>query len=179
MHDARKHRSLPISSRSSHAVLELSAKPSDLDGATAPNLLSFNGIESGSTHLAFVNKTTRGHLWVNLSPNVRGRISITEASDDLSKLKDLDENFPTGSALRARVLSVDTENRHLDLSARSQQSAEALNWTSIEQGMVVPGRVTRVNERQIMVQLSETLAGPVHLVDMVSASGLLVSLANR
>lgn len=166
IHDARNHRFLPISHRSSHSVLELSAKPSDLKQDTLPDPLSLEKIEVGSRHLAFVNNVAPSHLWVNLSPNVRGRISAMEASDDLSKLANLQKSFPIGCALQVRVLAVDPEKKRVDLSARTPGSASELTWDKIQKGMVLPAKITKINDRQVIVKLSELVAGPVHLADL-------------
>ncbi|KAH6603490.1 rrna biogenesis RRP5 [Trichoderma cornu-damae] len=170
VHDAKDHRFLPFSHRSAHSVLELTSKPSDL-GSDAPKPISLDALKVGDTHIAFVNNVTSQYLWVNLSPNVRGRISIMEASDDLSLLSDLEANFPVGSALKARVTSVDAQNNRLDLSARSAGASEAITWASLKQNMILPGKVTKVNERQVLVKLSEAVSGPVHLPDMVDDYG--------
>ncbi|KAM0253366.1 hypothetical protein ACHAQJ_007259 [Trichoderma viride] len=166
VHDAKDHRFLPFSHRSAHSVLELTSKPSDLSD-DAPKPISFDALKVGDNHIAFVNNVTSQYLWVNLSPNVRGRISIMEASDDLSLLNDLEANFPVGSALKVRVTSVDPENKRLDLSARSPNASEAITWASLKQNMIMPGKITKVNERQVLVKLSESVSGPVHLPDMV------------
>ncbi|KAG5750091.1 hypothetical protein H9Q70_007251 [Fusarium xylarioides] len=165
VHSAKDHRFLPFSHRSLHSVLELTAKPSDLKAKTLEPL-SLENLKVGDTYVAFVNNSSPQHLWVNLSPSVRGRISAMEASDDLSQLNDLEANFPVGSALKVRVTGVDARNKRLDLSARSSSSSETVTWGALKQNMVLPGRVTKVNERQVLVKLSELVSGPVHLPDM-------------
>lgn len=166
VHNAKDHRFLPISHRSAHSVLELTAKPSDFKIET-PKPLSLDSVKVGDSHVAFVNNVSPRCLWVNLSPNVRGRISAMEASDDLSQINDLEANFPVGSALRVNVIAVDAENNRLDLSARSSSASEAVSWGALKPNMILPGRVTKVNERQVLVKLSESVSGPVHLPDMV------------
>lgn len=166
IHDARNHRYLPISHRSTRSILELSARPSDLKDKT-PNILSYDKLKPGWSHIGFVNNNMeKNALWVTLSPSVRGRISNLEISDDVSQLENLAASFPIGSALRVRILSADAAESRLDLSARSKNSSPSLTWKSVKQNMVLPGRITKVNERQIMVQLSDVLSGPVHLVDI-------------
>ncbi|KAF4962643.1 hypothetical protein FSARC_9313 [Fusarium sarcochroum] len=165
VHSAKDHRFLPFSHRSLHSVLELTAKPSDIEVKTLEPL-SLEKLKVGDTYVAFVNNSSPQHLWVNLSPSVRGRISAMEASDDLSQLNDLEANFPVGSALKVRVTGVDARNKRLDLSARSSSSSEAVTWSALKQNMVLPGRVTKVNERQVLVKLSEAVSGPVYLPDM-------------
>ncbi|KAG6003597.1 hypothetical protein E4U21_001885 [Claviceps maximensis] len=173
VHNAKDHKFLPFSHRSTHSVLELTAKPSDVkektkngDTSSSFTALSFESLKVGDSHIAYVNNVTSQYLWVNLSPNVRGRVSVMEASDDLSLLNDLETNFPIGSALKVRVTSVDAQKSHLDLSARSSADSVGVDWTSLKPNMVLPGKITKVNERQVMVKLSEIVSGPVHLPDM-------------
>jgi rRNA biogenesis protein RRP5 len=166
VHDARNHRFLPVTHRSSHSVLELSTKPSDLKADTLPDPLSLDKVEVGSTYTAFVNNIAANYLWVNLSPNVRGRISAMEASDDLAKLANLEKSFPVGSALQVRVLAVDKDKERVDLSARTPGETTQLSWDQIQQGLVLPAKITKVNDRQVVVKLSELVAGPVHLADL-------------
>ncbi|KAM7202265.1 hypothetical protein V8F20_004432 [Naviculisporaceae sp. PSN 640] len=166
IHDARNHRFLPITHRSSHSVLELSMKRSDLEAAELPKPLSFDKIKTGANYIGFVNNIARANLCVSLSTNVRGRLGIMEASDDLTQLNDISESFPIGCALKVRVTAVDSEKEHLDLSARSSGSKKDLTWENIQQNMVIAGKITKVTDRQIVVKLSETLAGPVHLADL-------------
>ncbi|GFP58915.1 rRNA biogenesis protein rrp5 [Trichoderma asperellum] len=175
VHDAKDHRYLPFSHRSAHSVLELTSKPSDLSNEE-PKPITFEDLKVGGNHIAFVNNVTSQYLWVNLSPNVRGRISIMEASDDLSLLNDLEANFPVGSAIKVRVTSVDAKNKRLDLSARSPNASEAITWASLKQNMTLPGKITKVNERQVLVKLSENVSGPVHLPDMVDDYGTVDTL---
>ncbi|KEY69053.1 hypothetical protein S7711_03351 [Stachybotrys chartarum IBT 7711] len=165
VHDAKDHRFLPFSHRSAHSVLELTAKHSDMKADTLEPL-SLEKIQVGQSHIAFVNNVSPQFLWVNISPTIRGRISVMEASDDLSLLNDIEANFPVGSALRVRVTGVDVQSKRLDLSARLSGESSAIGWSSLKKNMVLPGRVTKVNERQVIVQLGELVSGPVHLPDL-------------
>lgn len=165
MHDSRNHRYLPITNRGKALVFELTAKPSN-QTAEKLDILTLEKVKVGSFYIVFVNNVSDDCIWVNVSPNVRGRIRAIDVSDDISLLKDLTNNFPVGSALRATVLRVDVANSRLDLSARSSHSSGPLSLKDLAKGMVLPGRVTKVSERQIMVQLSETVSGPVHLIDI-------------
>ena len=166
VHDSRNHRFLPITHSNKAPVFELSVKPADQTEAEL-DTLTLGKVQQDSSWLVFVNNIADDCLWVSLSPNVRGRIRIMDVSDDVSLLADLANNFPIGSALRARVLHVDPEKNWLDLSARSGASSVAMTLKDLSIGMVLPSRVTKVTERYIMVQLSEQLSAPVHLVDMV------------
>ncbi|KAF6822910.1 s1 RNA binding domain-containing protein [Colletotrichum plurivorum] len=165
IHDSKNHRFLPFSHRSTHSVIELTAKKSDLE-AEQVELLSYDKIKVGSYYPAFVNNHGGNCLWVNLSPTVRGRVNIMEVSDDMAYAGNLEKHFPVGSALKVRVLSVDAEKGHLDLSARSPNAASEVTWDSLRKNAVLPGRVTKVNDRQVMVKLSDAVSGPVHVIDL-------------
>ena len=166
MHDSRNHRFLPITHRSPKApVFELTCKQRDLDLAEL-EALTVDKIETGSSWVVYVNNVAEDRIWVNLSPNVRGRIRAMDASDNVSLLTNMVKNFPLGSAMRAKVVKVDVENNRLDLSARDGDYSSSLEMKDLSKGQILPGRITRVTDRQIMVQLSEQISGPVHLVDI-------------
>ncbi|CAG8054270.1 unnamed protein product [Penicillium olsonii] len=164
VHDARNHKFLPISHRTGkYPVFELSVKPSYLKAAN-PAPLNIEQVQVGTSWMGFVNNIADDCLWVNLSPNVRGRLRFMDASDDLSQLTDVEKNFPVGSALKVQVTAVNTEKGHLDLSAK--QGYDKLAFGDISVGMILPGRVTKVTEKQVIMQLGEALVGAVNLVDL-------------
>jgi rRNA biogenesis protein RRP5 len=164
VHDARNHKFLPISHRSGkYPVFELSLKPSFIKAAN-PEPLNMDQVKVGTSWMGFVNNVADDCLWINLSPNVRGRLRFMDASDDLSLLTDVEKNFPIGSALKVHVTAVNAEKGHLDLSAR--QGFDKLSFGDISVGMILPGRVTKITEKQIIMQLGEALVGAVNLIDM-------------
>lgn len=164
VHDARNHKFLPVSHRSGkYPVYELSIKPSFLNAAN-PTPLNLEQVQVGSSWFGFVNNIAEDCLWINLSPNVRGRMRFMDASDDLSLLTDVEKHFPIGSAVKVHITAVDVEKGRLDLSAR--QRTDKLSFTDLSVGMVLPGRVTKVTEKQVLMQLSDAVVGAVNLVDM-------------
>lgn len=166
IHDARNHRFLPITHRTGKTpVFELSAKPSDQTDVER-EVLTLDKIKTGTSWIAFVNNVGDNCLWVNLSPNVRGRIRTLDISDDVALLKDLHVHFPVGSAIKVHVTAVDIANNRLDLSARSTHTTGMLSLDALSQNVIIPGKVTKVSERQIIVQLSDNISGPVNLPDL-------------
>ncbi|KAJ5713657.1 uncharacterized protein N7483_010838 [Penicillium malachiteum] len=164
VHDARNHKFLPISHRSGkYPVYELSLKPSFLKAAN-PEPLNMEQVKVGSSWMGFVNNIADDCIWINLSPNVRGRLRFMDASDDLSLLTDVEKNFPIGSALKVQVTAVDADKGHLDLSAK--QGSEKLTFNDISVGMVLAGRVTKITEKQLIMQLNDALVGAVNLIDL-------------
>lgn len=166
VHDARNHRFLPISHRSTHSLIELSAKPSDLKEEGGCEPLALEQITEGSEWVGFVNNIKANYIWVNLSPSVRGRMAASDASDDLALLGNLSGNFPIGCAVKVRVKAVEASKNRLDLTARTSDDSNAITWDNIKKGLVLPGKVTKVTDRSVLVQLSENVSAPVHLVDL-------------
>lgn len=164
MHDARNHKFLPISHRSGkYPVFELSLKPSFIEAAK-PETLNMDKVKVGTSWMGFVNNVADDCLWINLSPNVRGRLRFMDASDDLSLLTDVEKNFPIGSAVKVQVTAVNADKGHLDLSAK--QGFDKLSFGDVSVGMILPGRVTKITEKQIIMQLGEALVGAVNLIDL-------------
>ncbi|KAK4633547.1 rRNA biogenesis protein rrp5 [Fulvia fulva] len=166
IHDARNHRFLPISHRQGKVpVFELSAKKSRVD-AWDESLLGLDSVKPGSTHLAFVNNHGDNCVWVNLSPNVRGRVALMDLSDDVGQLQNVENRFRVGCALRVKVKSVDVSANRLDLTARQNETSEVKTLKDLRAGMVIPARVTKTTERLVNVQITDTIAGVVPLAEL-------------
>ncbi|KAK4947261.1 hypothetical protein LTR28_007661, partial [Elasticomyces elasticus] len=168
IHDARNHRCLPITHRQGKVpVFELSAKTNSEDPCVTLDKLTV-----GEESIAFVNNVSAdGFIWANLSPNVRGSISFSDLTSDFSLLQDLEKNFPVGSALRTTVKAIDISNQRLDLTALSQgvngdTVVGPLRLENVIHGSILPGRVTKVTERSVVVQLSDTVVGLVGLTEL-------------
>lgn len=168
IHDARNHRFLPITHKASNTktpIFELSAKHSVIKKEGA-DVLTITQVTKGSSWVGFVNNLAEDCAWVNISPDIRGRISKLDLSEDISQLNNPVDSFPIGSALKVYVLNVDTQHNKLDLSARSSSSL-SLTYEKLRPGMVIPGRVTKVTDRQVIVQLSNSVSGTIDLIDLM------------
>ena len=164
MHDSRNHRFLPITHRDKAPVFELTAKPKAQEGEL--DVLTLDKVQHDTEYIVYVNNVGNDHVWVNLSPNIRGRIKAMDISDNVALVQDLNKNFPVGCAIRAKTIHIDIENNRLDLSARKGSTSKTLTFDGLSPGMVLPGTITKITERQVVVQLSDKVAGPVHLVDL-------------
>lgn len=165
-HDSRTYKFLPLSHRSSkNVVFELSARPSVVSGKGS-SILTLDDIQVGNWYPVFVNNVSEYSLMVNVSPAVRGRIRGSDVSDDLGMATNLARNFPIGSMIKAQVTAVDVSKNRLDLSAKTGTDSKILTLDSISSGDIVAGRITKITESSLLVQLSEAVLGTVDLVDM-------------
>lgn len=177
-HDAKTHKYLPITHRVSAAktVIELTMKPSEMavEGKVISEAtLSLENLKEGHVVTAYVNKIDANGLWVNVSPNVRGRVEILQVSDNLDVVKNLDKHFLIGQAVQCVVISKDLDKHNLDLSIKGAVAGGSskgfiTDFDSVKEGMVVIGRVIKVQlNLGVILQLSDSVNGRVHLTDLV------------
>ncbi|ODV95492.1 hypothetical protein PACTADRAFT_50207 [Pachysolen tannophilus NRRL Y-2460] len=165
-HDARNHRFLPISHRNNkNLVLELSAKKSDLVESKVYKPLTLSDTKIGTKWIAFINNFARSYLWVNISPTIRGRISLMSLSDDASTFEDLDKNYPLGSALEVTVEEVDTEHNAVTLSSRPNP---ILSSKDVKVGQVVPSRVLKTKDNYVLVELGKDVTAVSFVTDALN-----------
>jgi len=163
-HDARTHRYLPLTHRKSNTqtMLELSCKPADVKTNPLP-LPTLDDIRPGSTYPAYINKFTGDYLWLNISPTIRGRMHILSLTDKVEKLQNLMSNYPIGSGLTVTVLGKTDDGKYLNFAAR-KNIIRTIDEVLV--GAILPGRVVKVFDSGIMIQISETVIGKVGLTDI-------------
>ena len=166
IHNSRTHAFLPITHRHrGNPVFELTAKSADqLNDET--NVLTLDKLGIGSPVVGFVNNITDTHIWVTVSPNIRGRIELLDLSDDVSVLKDIDSNFPVGAALRTRVKTLDLSSSRLDLTAVLSRGREGLTINDISEGTILPGQVVKITGSALTVRLGNSTVGTVGLTQL-------------
>lgn len=163
-HDAKTHRYLPLTHRKSNTqtTLELSCKPNDIKVNPLP-LPTLDDIKSGSIFPAYINKYTGEYLWLNISPTIRGRMHILSLTDKVEKLQNLMTNYPIGLGLSVTVLGKTDDGKYLNFAAR-KNIIRTLDDVSV--GSILPGRVVKVHDSGLMIQISETVIGKVGLTDI-------------
>jgi rRNA biogenesis protein RRP5 len=75
-------------------------------------------------------------------------------------------NFPVGSALRVKVLSVDVAKGRLDFTGRVSETSKDVSLEDISVGQILTGRITKITDRSVVVSLSDTVAGVIELIDL-------------
>lgn len=163
-HDAKTHRYLPLTHRKSNTqtMLELSCKPADVKTNPLP-LPTIDDIRPGSTYPAYINKFTGDYLWLNISPTIRGRMHILSLTDKVEKLQNLMSSYPIGSGLTVTVLGKTDDGKYLNFAAR-KNIIRTIDEVLV--GAILPGRVVKVFDSGIMIQISETVIGKVGLTDI-------------
>ena len=142
-------------------LLELSMRPSDIEkGAAAPAAQKEEeeAVAEGASLVGYCHKLTGGHVWVVLSPTLRGRAELLDCSSDPVELEDAESTFAAGCPIKVRVVSAaapekqrqqkgDEEEgtyRHIDLAVLPSASEKEIRATGSLQvaqvTKIVPGR---------------------------------------
>ena len=120
-------------------------------------------------HTPTISRTTA--LWLHISVGIDGTMRLLGISVDVVKLQNLLAHFPVGSVLRCAVICIDAANDKLDLSARGIETVQPLLTVGpSNSGTVVPRRVTKVPDRHVLAQLSDTVVGSLVLIDVADDS---------
>jgi rRNA biogenesis protein RRP5 len=156
-HDARNHRFLPFSHRTStHIVLELSAKA--IANEYIP--LTYQETKLGTKWLGFVNNITVDFVWVSLSPTVRGRISLLDLTNNFEELDDVEKHFPIGSAIECTVVEESDESLRLSARTRMVEKLEDLKV-----GHSLAGLIVKVTDAFALVKLGTDVVAFCNLTD--------------
>jgi rRNA biogenesis protein RRP5 len=163
-HDAKTHRYLPITHRTSNTqtTLELSCKPSHIENNPLPTP-TIEDIQIGAKHPAFVNKYAGEYIWLNITPTIRGRMHILNLTDRIERLHSLSSSYPIGSGLSVTVLGKTEDGKYLNFSCRNNP-VRSINDVSV--GSIIPGRVVKVADSGLTVQIGEEVIGKVGLTDI-------------
>ncbi|PHH60609.1 hypothetical protein CDD81_1399 [Ophiocordyceps australis] len=92
------------------------------------------------------------------------------------KPSDMDSDNEAPTPLSLDAIKV-VRGRIFAMEASDDFSSTTATWGSLKPNMVLPGRVIKVNERQILVKLSDEVVGPVHLPDMADDYGTINTTA--
>lgn len=163
-HDAKTHRYLPLTHRitNTQTIMELSCKPSHIETNPLP-LPTLENIETGAQYPAFINKYTGDYLWLNISPTIRGRMHILSLTDKVEKLQSRSSSYPIGTGLTVTVLGKTDDGKYLNFTARKNTIRSKAD---VSVGAILPGRVSKVLDSGLMVQLSEDVVGKAALTDI-------------
>jgi rRNA biogenesis protein RRP5 len=88
---------------------------------------------------------------------------VLNLTDKVEKLQTLGSSFPIGSGLRVTVLGKTKDEKYLNFSAR-KNVIRAIK--DVAAGTILPGRVSKVTDSGLIVQLSEDVVGKVALTDI-------------
>lgn len=150
--------------------IELTLRPSILALPSleiGPPRPTWETLKKGDIVHGYIHQVTLDALWVHIGPSIRGRVFVLDASDDIDELTFFQEKFRPGQLVKCRIMAIDSKNRKLDLSIRSANQKEIITPNDFKEGMIVPGRITKINSEESMnVQIASHTYGRVFITDV-------------
>jgi rRNA biogenesis protein RRP5 len=120
-------------------------------------------------------------VWLTVSRNVMAHLFVLDSSSEPSELKEFQQRFSEGQAVKGRVINVNREKRLLRLKALDNQCTQ-LNIDEIQQskssvfeqtkqGDIIGGRVQKIlpGVGGLVVQIGPHLRGRVHYTEIVDS----------
>jgi len=169
--------------RSRNLKWELSVKPSVLkesEESTAPAPEaelnhSINGIVC-----AYVVKVDKEWVWLTVSRDVMAHLFILDSSIEPSELKEFQQRYSVGQAVKGCIIGVNREKRLLRLKALDNQHIENTNVTQqsvssiakhMREGDIIGGRIQRIlpGVGGLVIQIGPHLHGRVHYTEIVDS----------
>ncbi|CAM0905650.1 unnamed protein product [Alopecurus aequalis] len=161
---------------------ELSIKPSvlkDSDELRAPEAElnhSINGIVS-----AYVVKVDKEWVWLSVSRDVMAQLFILDSSVEPSELKEFQQRYNVGQAMKGHIIGVNREKKLLRLKALDDQhrlenvdATQKSVSSTVEhtrEGDIIGGRIQRIlpGIGGLVIQIGPHLHGRVHYTEIVDS----------
>ncbi|KAI5951425.1 RRP5 [Candida jiufengensis] len=167
IHDVKNHSFLPITHKKSNKqnILELSLVDSKLDGKSLSEL-KISDFKENEDILCFVNNIDKGFVWVSITPQIKGRISFFDLSNNGEIFnEDIDNKFPIGSALKAKIKEIDLEHKIIELSLRDKYVEDIKD---LQKGTSYPARIIKVKEMYVLVDLGNKIIASSFITDALN-----------
>ena len=158
--------------------LLLEIEPGEFEESTA--LKELNHTMNAVVH-AYVVKVDKEWVWLTVSRNVMAHLFILDSSSEPSELKEFQQRFSVGQAVKGRVIGVNREKRLLRIKALDNQCAqhnidkiqqsESSLVEQTKQGDIIGGRVQKIlpGVGGLVVQIGPHLHGRVHYTEIVDS----------
>jgi rRNA biogenesis protein RRP5 len=120
-------------------------------------------------------------VWLTVSRNVMAHLFVLDSSSEPSELKEFQQRFSVGQAVKGRVINVNWEKRLLRLKALDKQctqpnideiqQSKSSVFEQTKQGDIIGGRVQKIlpGVGGLVVQIGPHLHGRVHYTEIVDS----------
>ncbi|XP_066389622.1 rRNA biogenesis protein RRP5-like [Miscanthus floridulus] len=130
---------------------------------------------------AYVVKVDKEWVWLTVSRNVMAHLFVLDSSSEPSELKEFQQRFSVGQAVKGRVINVNREKRLLRLKALDNectqpnideiQQSKSSVFEQTKQGDIIGGRVQKIlpGVGGLVIQIGAHLHGRVHYTEIVDS----------
>jgi rRNA biogenesis protein RRP5 len=142
-----------------------------VDNSDIPIVTDFASVKNGLIVNGFVKKIdTVGGLLVQLSPNVAGKVYLTDISDTFTE--NPTEPFEENQVVRVSVINVNEKNKQIDLSLRESRlspdvsSNEIKTFKDVKRGQVYEAYVNNIGPSGVFIKLNHALSARVKIANL-------------
>ncbi|PNS19229.1 rRNA bioproteinsis protein rrp5 [Sphaceloma murrayae] len=142
--------------------LFLSVRPSKVLSSSLPvadpQITSLSQLKSGSIKRGFIKLVRPNGVVIALGPRVEAFVKVADLSDRY--IKDWQAEFETDKLVKGRILEVDENLNHVQMTIKRSQVEEDFvpprKMEDLEEGEVVTGRVRKVEAFGVFVDVDDT-----------------------
>ncbi|OUM67352.1 hypothetical protein PIROE2DRAFT_40141, partial [Piromyces sp. E2] len=172
--NAKGYKYLPLTHKNpiSQTTIELSVKPSRM--ALEPNtmgepILGINDVKVDSFMVGAVANVTDNAVWMAVSPQLLGRVDLSELSNDINIVNNYKKHFLEGQIYPCYILNKNTKKGLLDISIRNavEGKKEKKNMDNVKVGDILMGKVIKVQEgKGVNIKINNGLIGRAFITDI-------------
>ncbi|KAF8640392.1 hypothetical protein AX17_000062 [Amanita inopinata Kibby_2008] len=150
--------------------LVLSTRGSRMYPNKAPKIVDREVRGLGDLHVGdvvrgFIKNVTEHGLFVAIARDIDARVQIRELFDEY--VKDWKPRFQTNQLVKGRILSVDAEDRKVEMTFKSddlaRRKASNLRTSELQKGQIVDGVVKKIESYGLFIQINDSkLQGLCH-----------------
>ncbi|KIO08444.1 hypothetical protein M404DRAFT_938123 [Pisolithus tinctorius Marx 270] len=138
--------------------LTLSTRPSKIspDSANPPvdrELSCFEDLKMGDTIRGFIKSVSEHGLFVTIGRGIDARVQIRELFDEY--IKDWKSRFVTNQLVKGRILSVDVDNKKVEMTFKSgdlaRNQSKMITFNDLQEGQKVMGKVKRIEQYGLFI----------------------------
>lgn len=148
----KTHKFYSSSAVSDTVTVELSALKGELSNTKPYKPATLEDFEIGSEYVVYIDRYEHGVANVNVAPGVEGQMSLYDLSSDISLYSNFEKNFPSGTALKVKLVRLDSKYGKLVFSARD---SEVESVSQLKVGDQIPARIFRITDAYLLLELGK------------------------
>lgn len=161
----KNHKFYSSSAVSASVSVELSALKGELSNSKPYKPATLEDFEIGAEYVVYIDRYEHGVANVNVAPGVEGQISLYNLSSDIALYSNFEKNFPSGTALKVKLVRLEPKFRKLVFSARDN---EIESMSDLKVGDKLPARIFKITDAYLLLELGQDITAMSDLHEALS-----------
>ncbi|KAF7320265.1 hypothetical protein MKEN_00811100 [Mycena kentingensis (nom. inval.)] len=157
-------------------------RPDEAGVVADREILGLSDLVIGETVRGFVKNIAEHGLFVSVGRDIDARVQIRELFDDF--VKDWKERFTLHQLVKGRILSVDIENKRVEMTLRTgdlnKSKGSTRSVSDLQVGQKIDGVVSRIEDYGLFIQIKDSkIIGLCHKSQLSDNASADVAVAVR